>query len=148
MCFELTPVRFILVLSFQEAEDSTDLDSDTDSPKEMKCCLCDEMFDTSEQSPKLPTGWRNAIADLVRSQIKPRAKSKLFRSLMQMFPSHPLSKRSAVDADDLIPLYCVPSVKPSPLSSNARSAMKRHNVKPVLTTTIGPKLKEVMHPDH
>ncbi len=46
---------------FQEIKASTDLDSDTETPKEIKCCLCDELFDTSDQSPKLPTGWQNAV---------------------------------------------------------------------------------------
>ncbi len=46
---------------FQETEDSTDMDPSTESPEEMKCCLCDELFDTSEQSLQLPTGWQNAV---------------------------------------------------------------------------------------
>ncbi len=60
LCFEL--FQFGLFLSsFQETEDSTDLDTNTKTPQEMKCCLCDELFDTSEQSPKLPTGWQNSV---------------------------------------------------------------------------------------
>ncbi len=45
--------------SFQDTENSTDLDTDTETPTKVKCFLCDELFDTSEQSPKLPTGWQN-----------------------------------------------------------------------------------------
>jgi hypothetical protein len=150
-CFEFIPVRFIPVLHSRTPRTAPTWIPAPRVPKKLSvfcatsCLTPASNHQNSRMAGKMRLAW---IVDLFPSRTKPRAWSKLFRSLMQIFLSHPLSKRSAVVEHDLIPLLCALSVRPNPLSSNAPSAMKRPTVKPVSTSHIARRLKGLMPPDH
>ncbi len=147
------------------------MDSDTETPKEIKCCLCDEMFDTSEQSPQLPTGWRNAIClDCRLGSLSDSGESKV-KALLKPHANIPESpsfkaKRSQRGRPDSAILCAECETKPAVIKctvcdetpycqvcfdENYRSRTQRgHAFRPLgsKTTTSVKHLMCPVHPEH
>ena len=160
-----------MLFSFQETEDSTDLDSDTESPKEIKCFLCDELFDTSEQSPQLPTGWQNSVClDCRLGSLSDQTES-ITKALLKPHANVPESpsfkaKRSRRGRPDSDVLCAECETKPAVIEctvcdetpycqacsdDNHRSRTQRSHASRPLgsnTTTFVKQLMCPIHPDH